>query len=191
MDGDGDMDIISASYDDDTIAWYETNSAPTNILLSSTSVNENVTIGTTVGSLSTTDSDSGDTHAYTLVAGSGDTDNASFSISGANLLTGTAIDYETKNSYSIRVQTSDGTATYAKTFTITVADVFEDADGDGISDQTDNCQSSANPNQADADADNIADNEDLDDDNDGLSDIKEAELGTNPHYWDTDGDSYR
>ena len=27
MDGDGDMDIISASYDDDTIAWYENNGA--------------------------------------------------------------------------------------------------------------------------------------------------------------------
>ncbi|MDA9330556.1 cadherin repeat domain-containing protein, partial [Flavobacteriaceae bacterium] len=98
------------------------NSTPTNITLNPTTVNENVSIGTTVGSLSTTDSDSGDSHTYSLVAGSGDTDNASFSISGANLLTGTALDYETKNSYSIRVQTSDGTATYAKTFTITVAD---------------------------------------------------------------------
>ena len=172
MDGDGDMDIISASQLDDTIAWYEIqpqNSAPTNILLSSNSVNENVTIGTTVGSLSTTDSDSGDTHAYTLVAGSGDLDNGSFSISGANLLTGTALDYETKNSYSIRVQTSDGTAAYAKTFTITVADVFEDADGDGISDQTDNCQSSANPNQADADSDGIGDVCDSDIDGDGFT----------------------
>ena len=169
MDGDGDMDIISASQFDDTIAWYEINSAPTNILLSSTSVNENVTIGTTVGSLSTTDSDSGDTHAYTLVAGSGDTDNASFSISGANLLTGTALDYETKNSYSIRVQTSDGTATYSKTFIISVADVFEDEDGDGISDQTDNCQSSANPNQADADSDGIGDVCDSDIDGDGFA----------------------
>ena len=27
MDGDGDMDIISASYMDDTIAWYENNGA--------------------------------------------------------------------------------------------------------------------------------------------------------------------
>ena len=42
----------------------------------------------------------------------------------------------------------------------------------------------------DHDWDNIADNEDLDDDNDGLSDIKEAELGSNPLYWDSDGDSY-
>ena len=27
MDGDGDMDIVSASHDDDTIAWYENNGA--------------------------------------------------------------------------------------------------------------------------------------------------------------------
>ena len=27
MDGDGDMDIVSASYSDDTIAWYENNGA--------------------------------------------------------------------------------------------------------------------------------------------------------------------
>ena len=169
MDGDGDIDIISGS---SKITWYETespNAAPSDITLSSSSVDENVTIGTTVGSLSTTDSDSGDTHAYTLVAGSGDPENGSFSISGANLLTGTALDYETKNSYSIRVQTSDGAATYAKTFTITVADIFEDADGDGISDQTDNCQSSANPNQADADSDGIGDVCDSDIDGDGFA----------------------
>ena len=156
-------------YLNNTLTAPGINSAPTGVSLSPSSVNENVSIGTTVGSLSTTDSDSGDSHTYSLVTGSGDTDNGSFSISGANLLTGTALDYETKNSYSIRVQTSDGTATYAKTFTITVADVFEDADGDGIPDQTDNCQSSANPNQADADADGIGDVCDSDIDGDGFA----------------------
>jgi gliding motility-associated-like protein len=40
----------------------------------------------------------------------------------------------------------------------------------------------------DRDWDDIGDNEDLDDDNDGLSDAKEKALGTNPYYWDTDGD---
>jgi gliding motility-associated-like protein len=40
----------------------------------------------------------------------------------------------------------------------------------------------------DRDWDDIGDNEDLDDDNDGLSDSKEEALGTNPYYWDTDGD---
>ena len=99
------------------------NSAPTNIVLSSSSINENVVSGTTVGGFTTTDVDSGDTFTYTLVTGSGATDNANFSISGANLLTNTAPDYETKSSYSIRIQTSDGTATYAKAFTINIANV--------------------------------------------------------------------
>ena len=177
LSSDGTKVAIGAHHNDGTaisaghtrIYSLQTNSTPTNITLNPTTVNENVSLGATVGSLSTTDSDSGDSHTYSLVAGSGDTDNASFSISGANLLTGTALDYETKNSYSIRVQTSDGTATYAKTFTITVADVFEDADGDGIPDQTDNCQSSANPNQADADADGIGDVCDSDIDGDGFA----------------------
>ena len=99
------------------------NSAPTNIALSSTSVNENVDTGTTVGGLTTTDGDNGDSFTYTLVSGAGDTDNTSFSISGANLLTNTALDYETKSSYSIRIQTSDGTATYTKAFTINIVNV--------------------------------------------------------------------
>jgi len=42
----------------------------------------------------------------------------------------------------------------------------------------------------DMDHDDIGDNEDTDDDNDGLSDSKEAALGTNPYYWDSDGDMY-
>ena len=40
----------------------------------------------------------------------------------------------------------------------------------------------------DRDWDDIGDNEDTDDDNDGLSDKIEESLGTNPYYWDTDGD---
>ena len=40
----------------------------------------------------------------------------------------------------------------------------------------------------DRDWDEIPDNEDLDDDNDGLSDIREAELGTNPYNRDSDND---
>ncbi|MDC3368682.1 gliding motility-associated C-terminal domain-containing protein [Flavobacteriaceae bacterium] len=40
----------------------------------------------------------------------------------------------------------------------------------------------------DRDWDDIGDNEDLDDDNDGLPDSEEEALGTNPYYWDTDGD---
>jgi hypothetical protein len=102
-----------------------TNNAPTDISLSATSVSENVAGNTTVGTLSTTDADAGDTHTYSLVAGAGDTDNGSFNISGSNLRITNSPNYETKSSYSVRVQTSDGTATYSEAFTITINDVAE------------------------------------------------------------------
>ena len=41
----------------------------------------------------------------------------------------------------------------------------------------------------DTDGDRIGDNADPDDDNDGLTDIEEAALGTNPLLADTDGDN--
>ena len=194
-----------------TMSSYKPNSAPSNISISSSSVNENVANGTTIGVLSTTDSDSGDTHTYTLVSGTGDTDNASFSISGASLITNTALNYETKNSYSILVQTSDNTETYTKTFTITINDVFEDMDNDGVSDQTDNCPTTANadqldtdgdgvgdvcdnaPNtsnadQADTDGDGIGDVVDTDDDGDGVLDTDDAFPLDAFESADTDGD---
>jgi gliding motility-associated-like protein len=110
-----------------TITVNDVNDAPTDIDLSASSVDENVSTGTTVGEFTSTDTDSGATHTYTLVSGDGSTDNESFSISGANLLTDATLDYETKNSYSIRVQTSDGTDTYQEVFTITVNDVNDNA----------------------------------------------------------------
>ena len=167
---------------------YAINSPPTNISLSSTTVNENVSIGTTVGGLTSTDSDSGDSHSYSLVSGSGDTDNSSFSISGSNLLTATSLDYETKNSYSIVIQTSDGTATYSKTFTISVADVDEDSDGDGIANSADNCPTTANADQLDTDTDGTGDVCDSDDDGDGVLDTADAFPLDATETTDTDGD---
>jgi murein DD-endopeptidase MepM/ murein hydrolase activator NlpD len=97
---------------------------PTDIQLSQTSVNENVPIGTQVAAISTVDADIGDVHTYTLVSGTGSSDNAAFSISGSRLLTAVPLDFETKNSYSIRLRTTDnGGASFEKPFTITVIDV--------------------------------------------------------------------
>ncbi|UZR99434.1 cadherin domain-containing protein [Chondrinema litorale] len=104
------------------------NTAPTNISLSKSSVKENQPIGTEVGILSTTDADSGDSFTYSFVSGTGDTDNASFSIDGSKLKTATELNYETKDSYSVRIQTKDsGGKTYVKVFTVTITDESEDS----------------------------------------------------------------
>jgi VCBS repeat-containing protein len=109
-----------------TITVNHLNHTPTDIALSNSSVAENQAAGTTVGTLSTTDSDPGDTHTYTLVAGAGDADNASFQISGSTLQTTASFDFETKSSYSIRVQTDDGNgSTYSEQLTISVTNVNE------------------------------------------------------------------
>jgi hypothetical protein len=42
----------------------------------------------------------------------------------------------------------------------------------------------------DSDTDGIGNNADLDDDNDGLTDMQESELGTDPLSRDTDGDGW-
>ena len=106
------------------------NEAPTNVALSIASIPENKPVNTEIGTFSTTDPDSGNTFTYSLVSGTGSTDNASFHISGNRLLSSIVFDYETKNSYSIRVRTADqGGLYFEKIFTISVTDVYEDPPG--------------------------------------------------------------
>ena len=103
------------------------NHAPTDIALSNASVAENEPVGTTVGTLSATDPDPAATFTFSLVAGAGDTDNGSFTIAGTTLKTNAVFDFETKNSYSIRVRVTDGYGgSREEQFTITVTDVVED-----------------------------------------------------------------
>jgi alpha-L-fucosidase 2 len=102
------------------------NRAPTDILLSNSSVIENQPAGTSVGTLSTADPDPGNTFAYTLVAGAGDTDNASFSISGNALQTAATFNYEVQTSHSIRVRTTDqGGLSFEKALAISVQNTNE------------------------------------------------------------------
>jgi len=109
-----------------TITVTNVNEAPTDISLSNSSVAENQPVDTLVGDFSTTDPDTGNTFTYTLMAGTGDTDNASFNISGDSLRTSEVFDYMTKNSYSIRVRSTDqGRLYFEKVFTITVIDDVE------------------------------------------------------------------
>ncbi|ETR66760.1 MAG: hypothetical protein OMM_05496 [Candidatus Magnetoglobus multicellularis str. Araruama] len=117
---------------DDGISTYEKqmtisvnpNNPPTDIALSLDTIDENMAAGTSIGDFSTTDVNTLDTHTYTFVSGTGDTDNASFAISGNTLQSAAEFDYETKNSYSIRVRTTDNSGDYYdKIFTITINDM--------------------------------------------------------------------
>ena len=63
-----------------------------------------------------------------------------------------------------------------------------DPDLDGVAVVADNCATTENPGQADADGDAAGDACDADDDGDGLTDGVELEGGTDPLKADTDGD---
>jgi VCBS repeat-containing protein len=97
------------------------NDPPTDLSLSSSSLKENEPAGTEVGSFSTTDVDPGDTFTYSLVSGTGSTDNGSFEISGSKLKAKESFNFEVKSSYSIRVRSTDGGGeSVEKELTITV-----------------------------------------------------------------------
>ncbi|MBE9073063.1 Calx-beta domain-containing protein [Microcystis sp. LEGE 08355] len=100
------------------------NQSPTDLTLSNNTVAENQPINTLIGDFTTTDPDTGNTFTYSLVSGTGDTDNSLFSISANQLKTNATFDYETKNSYSIRVKTTDqGGLSYEKPLTVNITDV--------------------------------------------------------------------
>ena len=103
------------------------NSTPTDITLSANSIQENNGIDQVIGSFSTVDADASDTHTYTLVAGTGSTDNASFDIDGNDLIADEVFDFETKTVYSIRVQTDDGNGgIFDKEFSISITNDIGD-----------------------------------------------------------------
>jgi hypothetical protein len=132
MDSDGDFVVTWASGEQDGSRYsvhaqrYSVAKAPTDIALSATTINENVAANSTIGTLSTTDQDAGDTFTYSLVSGTGDADNASFTISGSDLRIAGSPDFETKSSYSIRIRTTDqGGLNFEKVFTITISNLNE------------------------------------------------------------------
>ena len=121
-----------------TVTSSLTNTAPTDIGLSSNSIAENQSANMTVGTLSTTDTDSGDTFTYTLVSGTGDTDNGSFNISTSYLRSNTGFDYEAKSSYSVRVRSTDSGGLFTeKQFTISITNLTEDTTTTIVSDNPD------------------------------------------------------
>ncbi|MDF1580476.1 MAG: VCBS domain-containing protein, partial [Desulfuromonadales bacterium] len=104
----------------------DVNEFPTDISLSSSTVNENSMPGTVIGLLTTTDDDAGDSFTYSLVSGDGsnDLDNGLVTIVGNELRVNGTIDFETNPSLAINVQVTDaGGLSYTKALNIPVNDV--------------------------------------------------------------------
>jgi ELWxxDGT repeat protein len=110
-----------------TELWrWGNNEAPTDIRLSNRFIAENAGVNATVGTLSTIDPDADDSFTYTLVSGTGGSDNAAFNISGNQLRATAGLDFEAKSNYTVRVRSTDqGGLWTEKVFTITVTDVAE------------------------------------------------------------------
>ncbi|MGZ2370627.1 cadherin domain-containing protein [Ancylomarina sp. YFZ004] len=106
------------------VSDVDENLAPTGIELSNATVSEDAAVGTVIGSFSAVDADKSNVHTFELVTGGAD--NASFTIVGTSLKLNTALDFETKTSYSIKVKVADAAgASFEKVFTIQVTDVDE------------------------------------------------------------------
>lgn len=113
---------------DDPTVVIMNNRVPTDITLSNNSIAENNTIGVLIGNFSATDPDTGDTDTYSLVPGTGDRDNASFSIDASgNLVITVVTDFEAKSSFTIRVRVTDsGDLSYEEAFIITITDINDE-----------------------------------------------------------------
>jgi hypothetical protein len=100
------------------------NNAPTALSISNSIISEGLPVNSIIGSLTSLDPDSPETFTYSLVAGNGSTDNASFNLLGSSLRSSAIFDYGVKNSYSIRVRTTDSRACFfERELIITIRDV--------------------------------------------------------------------
>jgi hypothetical protein len=96
--------------------------------LSNLSLYENSAPDSSVGLFSVTNPNEAYVYTYSLVDGEGSTDNSAFTISSDSLNIIAAPDYESKNSYAIRVRVSDDQpipTLVENTFTITIIDLNE------------------------------------------------------------------
>jgi len=114
---------------DERFYWtpFATSSCPpTDIDLSNNMIQENQPAGTTIGTFSSTDPDGDTAFTYTLVDTETEDypDNAAFTITGNTLKSAVSFNYEVKDSYHIRVRSTDEWgAYYEEVFSILIIDV--------------------------------------------------------------------
>ncbi len=112
-------------------AAEDKNEAPADISLSNTTIAENAA-GAVVGTLTTVDPDSGDTHSYSV------SDNRFEVVDGQlKLKDGVSLDHESEPSVSVTVTSTDASgASLSEDFTINVANVNEGPSDIGLSNTT-------------------------------------------------------
>jgi hypothetical protein len=106
-----------------TVLVDQVKSAPSDILLSNNTIPEGEPVNTVIGTFTTVPEDPNASYAYTLVAGEGDDDNAAFTVEDDRLLSAQVFAYALKDTYTIRVRSTDmaDNGLFAeKTFTIKV-----------------------------------------------------------------------
>ncbi|MCP9788457.1 leucine-rich repeat protein [Cyanobium sp. Maggiore-St4-Cus] len=115
-----------------TASVIDINESPTDLVFTSSGVQENSSAATVIGTLSATDPDAGSSFNYALVAGNGtnDADNALVVIEGnqVKVKNGAAIDFETNPVLNLNIRVTDnGTPglTFDKAVTASVIDVLE------------------------------------------------------------------
>ncbi|WP_197286364.1 Ig-like domain-containing protein [Pedobacter sp. PACM 27299] len=126
-----DINISGAAADNYAITYQKgtltvKTDAPTTISLASVPLYENAAVGSAAGTLSSTSDYPGALFTYSLVTGSGDTDNTAFAINGNQLQTTAILDFETKSVYKVRVRsTTQNNTSLEKELTINLTDVNE------------------------------------------------------------------
>lgn len=113
------------SYEENfTVIINDVNDTPSAMNLTNNNIDENLPASTLIGTLTSVDEDLPESHTYTLVAGTGSQDNSAFNITGNELKSAFTFDFETQNTFSIRVRTTDsGGAFYEEVYQITANDV--------------------------------------------------------------------
>jgi uncharacterized delta-60 repeat protein len=129
VDGDSLLDVLVGNYVG-SLLRYEQLDVPTMLTLSPAAVAENAAVGTLVGTFTTTGAGQSAAATYALVSGDGSTDNGRFTIgtgaSASKLFTAAVFDYEAKNSYTIRVRSTDANgSTLVQVLTVSITDVVE------------------------------------------------------------------
>jgi hypothetical protein len=159
---DTDEDGLSDATDFDPV---NPNTAPTAAVLSNATIAENVT-PPLLGDLSATQNDAGDQLTWSFASGTGDTDNAVFTLTGNQISLAAPADFETQPTYSVRLRATDlGGLFTEQTFTITITD---DAVGLTATEWHQNKFGNAPINWT------------ADEDNDGLTRLLEYAFGADP-----------